>query len=173
VLSRSRQAGTVKLLDLGRLEDATARPLDPSPFRGLADQTLWGDLQPGERSALLLQPGTLPVYFFYLNTDPPEWPRVPGVESEPARIEVPEWVALSPEKLGWVHAVVYDQCRINNGYPYALTRADELAIILNEEREALEAMLLQAISRQGMPLPRVSPKAAQKRVARAPARRRL
>jgi hypothetical protein len=171
VLSRSRQAGVVKLLDLGRLEEAAAPPPELSPFRGLTDQMLWGDLQPGERSALFWQPGALPVHFFYLNTDPPEWPRVPGVEAEPARIEVPEWVARNPEKLGWVHSLVYDQCRINNGYPYALTRADELAIILNEEREALETMILQAMSRQGMPLPRVSLKAAQKRVARAPFRR--
>jgi hypothetical protein len=157
VLSRSRQAGVVHLLDLARLEDPATPPPDPSPFLGITDQALWGDLRPGERSTLFLQPGVLPVYFFYLNTDPPDWLPAPGVESEPARIEVPEWVALSPD----------------NGYPYSLTRADELAIILNEEREALEAMVLQAMSRQGMPLPRLSLKAAQKRVARAPGRRHL
>ena len=50
-----------------------------------------------------------------------------------------------------MHALVYDQCRINSGYPYALTRADELAIILGEEREALEVMILQSASRQGRP----------------------
>jgi hypothetical protein len=81
-------------------------------------------------------------------------------------------VASSPDRLGWVHSLVYDQCRINNGYPYVLSRADELAIILNEEREGLETMLLQAMGRQGMGLPRPSPKAAQKRIARAPSRRR-
>jgi hypothetical protein len=172
-VSRSRRAGTVRLLDLARLEDPGDPPPDPSPFLGITDQMLWGDLLPGERSALFCQPGALDVYFFYLNTDPPGRPQVPGVEAEPARVEVPEWVALHSEKLAWVHALVYDQCRINNGYPYALTRADELAIILNEEREALEMMLLQAMSDQGMPLPRLSPKAAQKRIARAPSRRRL
>jgi hypothetical protein len=145
---------------------------EPSPFAGLTDQVLWGDLAPGQRSALFLQPGALPVYFFYLNTEPPDGPRPVGTESEPARIELPEWVALSPEKVRQVHALVYDQCRINNGYPYALTRADELAIILTQEREALEAMILRAMNRQGMPLPRISAKAAQKRIARAPSRRR-
>jgi hypothetical protein len=173
LISRSQQAGVVNLLDLGRRDDPDSPMVEPSPFQGITDQALWGDLEPGERSALFLQPGTLPVYFFYLNTEPPDWRPVPGVEAEPARIEVPEWVALSPEKLRWVHALVYDQCRINNGYPYALTRADELAIILNEEREALETMILQAMIQQGMSLPHVSLKAAQKRVARAPSRRHL
>ncbi len=172
-VSRSRQAGAVKLLDLAQQATAGDAPSGPSPFLGITDQVLWGNLLPGERSALFCQPGPLPAYFFYLNTAPPDPPPLPGVESEPARIEVPEWVALSPKKLGWVHALVYDQCRINNGYPYALTRADELAIILNEEREALEAMILRAMSQEGMALPRLSPKAAQKRVARAPSRRRL
>jgi hypothetical protein len=172
-VSRSRQGGAVRLLDLARLEDPANPPPEPSPFLGITDQMLWGDLLPGERSALLFQPGALAVYFFYLNTDPPDRSPLPGVEAEPARIEVPEWVALSSERLAQVHALAYDQCRINAGYPYALTRADELAIILNEEREALEMMLLQAMSEQGMSLPRISPKAAQKRVARAPSRRRL
>jgi NurA domain len=171
LISRSQQAGVVSLLDLGRREDPASPAAELSPFQGITDQALWGDLRPGERSAIFFQAGALPVYFFYLNTEPPDWLPVPGVETEPARIEVPEWVALSPEKVRWVHALVYDQCRINNGYPYALTRADELAIILNEEREALEAMIMQAMSRRRMPLPRVSFKAAQKRIARAPSRR--
>jgi hypothetical protein len=116
--------------------------------------------------------GTPPVYFFYLNTAPPDAPREPGSEAEPARIEIPEWVALSPEKVQWVHALVYDQCAINGGYPYALTRADELAIILGEERDALEMMILRAASQQGAPVLRTSYKEAQKRVARVQLRRR-
>jgi hypothetical protein len=173
LISRSRQSEVVNLLDLARMVESANPPVEPSLFRGVTDQALWGDLLPCERSAVFRRPGALPVYFFYLNTEPPDWLPAPGTEAEPARIEVPEWVALSPEKLRWVHAVVYDQCRINNGYPYALTRADELAIILNQEREALEVMILQAMSSEGMPLPRVSLKEAQKRVARAPSRRRL
>jgi hypothetical protein len=173
LISRSRQSGVVNLLDLARMGEAPDPRAEPSLFPGVTDQALWGDLLPGERSPVFCQPGAASVYFFYLNTEPPDWLPAPGTEAEPARIEVPEWVALSPEKLRWVHAVVYDQCRINNGYPYALTRADELAIILNQEREALEVMILQAMSSEGMPLPRVSLKEAQKRVARAPSRRRL
>jgi hypothetical protein len=172
VISRSRRAGVVKLLDMARMDDPSNPPGELGPFLGLTDQALWGNLRPGERSALFLQGGTPPVYCFYLNTDPPDW-LLPGREAEPARIELPEWVALSPGKLDVVHALLYDQCRINNGYPYALSRADELAIILREEHEALELMILQAADRQGLPLPRLSHKAAQKRVTRSPARRRL
>lgn len=170
-LSRSRRAGTVHLLDLAQLAETGELRTGPSPFLGLSDALLWGDLRPGERSALLMEQVEPPIYFFYLNPEPPGGLALPGVEAEPARIELPEWVARSPERLNWVHALVYDQCRINNGYPYVLSRADEMAIILNEEREALETMLLQTMSRQGLPLPRPSPKERQKRVARAPFRR--
>jgi hypothetical protein len=172
-LSRSRRAGALNLLDMAQVAEAGGTRTGPSPFMGLTDPMLWGDLQRGERSPLFLEAGETPVYFFYLNPEPPNGPLLPGIETEAARIEVPEWVALNPNKLDWVHSLVYDQCRLNNGYPYALTRADELAIILNEEREALEAMFLQAMIRQGLPLPRLSPKERQKRVARAPFRRRL
>ncbi len=180
VVSRSRRAGVVHLLDLAQQEEVARNGASsslshnapqgevlPSPFRGLTDTHLWGDLKPGERSALFVEEkGGLRVYFFYLNTTPPG--DRPEGEAEPARIEIPEWVACNEEQLHLVHALVYDQCCLNNGYPYALSRADELAIILNEEQEALETMLLQAMSRRGMPLPRLSPKAAQKRVVRAP-----
>ena len=172
-LSRSRRAGVVCLLDLAQSVETGEARSEPSPFQGLTDQMLWGDLQHGERSALLVEASEPPVYFFYLNTEPVDGPHLPDIETEPARIELPEWVALSPEKLRWVHSLVYDQSRLNNGYPYVLTRADELAIILNEEREALETMLLQAMIHQGLSLPRLSPKERQKRVARAPFRRRL
>ena len=181
VISRSRQAGVVRLLDLARREQVsgglagdpgTSRNLReaevPSPFQGLTDQMLWGDLRPGERSALFEErKGETSVFFFYLNPMPPDSSSVAG-EAEPARIEVPDWVACNSQSLNLVHALVYDQCCLNNGYPYALSRADELAIILNEEREALEAMLWQAMGRRGLPLPRLSPKAAQKRVVRGP-----
>jgi hypothetical protein len=172
VVSRSRRAGVVSLLDLARQEEPATDMPAISPFLGITDQMLWGDLKPGERSALFVEQGKSPVCFFYLNTTPPDTLQIAEVEAEPARIELPDWVALSNDKVGLVHALVYDQCRMNNGYPYALTRADELAVILNEEREALETMILQAVSRHGMPIPRFSHKAAQKRIARGQFRRR-
>jgi hypothetical protein len=75
-------------------------------------------------------------------------------------------VARRPEALDIVHAAVYDQSRFNNGYPYILTRADEQAVILGEEREALDGMIMRAMAQHGLPMPELSRKAQQKHVAR-------
>jgi hypothetical protein len=95
------------------------------------------------------------VTFFYLNTG-----------TDLARVEVPEWVVRRRARLDLVHAAVYEQCRFNNGYPYVLTRADELAVILGDEREALENLITQSLIRHGLPWPELSRKAQQKQVAR-------
>jgi len=95
------------------------------------------------------------IYLFYLNTG-----------SELARIEVPQWVALRGDLVDLVHAVIIEQCQLNNGYPYVLTRADEQAIVLGEERLALETMIGRAMARHGLPPPELSRKAQQKQIAR-------
>jgi hypothetical protein len=166
-VSRPQSAEVVTLLYLAQLEPAqrgTVGNLAATPFRGLVDRALFGFLAPGERSATFVR-GTganrdfrargHSVYFFYLNTG-----------SELARVEVPEWVARDAGRIGLVHAAVYDQCRCNEGYPYVLTRADELAVILGAEREVLEEMIARAMARHGLHLPELSAKAQQKRVAR-------
>jgi hypothetical protein len=166
-VSRPHSAEVVALLYLAQLETGE-RPavtsLAETAYRGLTDRALFGFLKPGERSALFVR-GTAAnqdfrarghaIYFFYLHTG-----------TELARVEVPEWVALWPEGLELAHAAVYEQCRYNNGYPYVLTRADELAVILGDERELLQAMIVQAMARHGLPLPELSRKAQQKQVAR-------
>jgi len=140
------------------------RSLADTDYRGLTDRALFGFLEPGQRSALFVR-GTptnqdfrasgQEIYFFYLNTG-----------SDLARIEIPQWVARQPAQLDLVHAAVYDQCSFNNGYPYVLTRADEQAVIHAQERRVLEEMLMQAMIRHGLPLPELSRKAQQKKVAR-------
>jgi len=141
-----------------------AKRLADTRYRGLTDRALFGFLLPGQRSSLFVR-GTAAneefrkrghtICTFYLNTG-----------SDVARIEVPQWVAESPEQLDLIHAAVYDQCRLNNGYPYVLTRADELAVILGAEREALESMIVRAMVRHGLDFLEVSQKAQQKKVAR-------
>jgi hypothetical protein len=175
-VSRPHSAEVVTLLYLAQLEPPQRQhvsSLGETDFRGLTDRELFGDLGPGERSALF-QRGTATnedfrhrghaVCFFYLNT-------APGGSDEStrtsfARVEIPEWVAQEPEQLDLVQAAVYDQCRLSNGYPYVLTRADEQAVIHGEEREVLEAMIVRAMTRHGLPLPELSRKAQQKQVAR-------
>jgi hypothetical protein len=166
-VSRPHSAEAVALLYLAQLELAArqeVKSLAETEYRGLTDRALFGDLNPGERSALFVR-GTAAnsdfrdrghtIYFFYMNTG-----------SDVARVEVPEWIARDPRRLGLAHAAIYDQCRCNNGYPYVLTRADELAVILGEEREALEGMVMQAMARHGLSLPELSRKAQQKQAAR-------
>jgi hypothetical protein len=166
-ISRPRSAEVVALLYLAHLEPEErqdVKNLSDTGFRGLADRALFGFLKPGERSALFVR-GTASnrafrrrdqgIFFFYLNTG-----------TDLARVEVPEWVARQPAKLDLVHAALYNQCTFNEGYPYVLTRADELAVILGDEREALETLIIQALVRHGMPWPELSRKAQQKQVAR-------
>jgi hypothetical protein len=166
-VSRPQSAEVVALLYLAHLgpeERHSVKRLSDTGFRGLTDRALFGTLEPGERSALYVR-GTASnlefqarghgVHFFYLNTG-----------TDLARVEVPEWVARQPTKLDLVHATVYNQCIFNNGYPYVLTRADELAVILGDEREALENLIVQALVRHGLPWPELSRKAQQKQVAR-------
>ncbi|MCL7452814.1 MAG: DNA double-strand break repair nuclease NurA [Anaerolineae bacterium] len=166
-VSRPHSAEVIALLYLAQLKLAArqqVKSLAETDYRGLTDRALFGYLSPGERSALFVR-GTAAnldfrdrghtIHFFYLNTG-----------SDLARVEVPEWVARDPDRLGLAHAAVYDQCRCNNGYPYVLTRADELAVILGEEREALEGMIMQAMARHGLSLPELSRKAQQKQAAR-------
>jgi hypothetical protein len=166
-VSRPHSAEVVALLYLAQLKPEArqqVKSLAETDYRGLTDRALFSDLSPGERSALFVR-GTAAnldfrdrghtVYFFYVNTG-----------SDLARVEIPEWVARDAGRLGLVHAAVYDQCRCNNGYPYVLTRADELAVILGEEREALEGMIMQTMVRHGLSLPELSRKAQQKATAR-------
>jgi hypothetical protein len=166
-VSRPRSAEVVALLYLAQLlpeQREVVNSLADTPFRGLTDRALFAFLEPGQRSALF-ERGTAAnqdfrargqaIHFFYLNTG-----------TELARVEIPQWLVNRPEDLNLVHAALYDQCRFNRGYPYVLTRADELAVIPGAEREALESMIVQAMARHGLPVPELSRKAQQKQVAR-------
>ena len=166
-VSRPQSAEVVALLYLAHLppeERGAVDSLADTAYRGLTDRALFGYLEPGQRSALFMR-GTAAnldfrtrghaIFFFYLNT-----------AADLARVEVPEWVARHPQALDLVHAAVYEQSCFNNGYPYVLTRADEQAVIQGVEREALEGMIVRAMARHGLPLPELSQKAQQKRVAR-------
>ncbi len=166
-VSRPHSAEVVALLYLAQcdvLKQPAAPKLSDTPYRGLTDRALFGFLQPGERSALYVR-GTPAnrefrarghtVCFFYLNTG-----------SDVARVEVPQWVAGRGAWLDVAHSAILDQCVVNNGYPYLLTRADELAVIGSAERTALEEMIVRAMVQHGLTWPEASRKAAQKKVAR-------
>jgi hypothetical protein len=60
------------------------------------------------------------------------------------------WVAQDPAAVANVHALIYDQCCILGNYPYALTRADELAVVGRSDQENLNVMIENAMQRQGI-----------------------
>lgn len=122
--------------------------MKPGEYEGLDDAWLFSRwLEPGERSALMIQQSPQnklyrqqdekhEIVFFYLNT---------GTQLEPhiARVEIPMWVAESARAVDELHALVYEQCLMAGRYPYALTRADELAVVREFDRRALNDLVMQ------------------------------
>jgi hypothetical protein len=64
-------------------------------------------------------------------------------------VEIPKWVADDKEKLGMLHAVLVEQCRMMSArpYPYLLHRAHEVAVVKQEEKYQVEQMLMQEVRR--------------------------
>ena len=115
---------------------------------GLHDRMLFEHLQLGQRSAVFAvtlgqqlehYSAGQRIHFFFLH-----------VGSEVARVEVPDWVASDPAKLDLVHAVVFDQCQRGQGYPAALTRAHEQAIVRGADRNMLRVLLDSMFAQQGI-----------------------
>lgn len=150
---RCRQC--LKDRDVGPACDAIAR---------VTDRHIFDTLAPGERTGLFIgrheilkqyekvpkKHDPTPIHFFYLN-----------VGQEIARVEVPAWVAQDRESLDRVHAVIYDQAQKGNGYPYALSRAHEQAVVGYADRERFNEMVMAALLRQGLPV-RASEKSRSK-----------
>jgi hypothetical protein len=148
-VDRPTSAFIVSLLHLMGLpdEDVHKPVLDSNgDFEGMLDQSLlFKLLGPGERSALMVQQSpqnkryhdkgeNFEVAFFYLNVGAPH-------DYHLARVEMPMWVARDPALVAVVHALIHDQCQIMWRYPYALTRADELAVVRAHEKSQLNEMI--------------------------------
>lgn len=114
-------------------------------------------LAPGARSAIFRlaplnsEPGdeeVLDVYFFYLNLQRKDCQGVCSL----ARVEIPDWVARSPECVMTLQDALLQQAQIVHGnpYPYALHRAHEAAIVTVSEREDLKRRLMAEMVRSGL-----------------------
>ncbi len=168
-IDRPRSTFVLSLLHLASLPEGgiTEDNLRHNPFRHLTDIELFeGLLGPGQRSALFitkakgLENYTRAGHFFYLN--------VSAKAGTPmlARVEIPAWVATDAAALDTLHAALVRQARITGSYPYVLARADELAVVSTEEREAVEMMLAVEMRRSGLQ-PQVSLKQRNKNAYRA------
>jgi len=122
--------------------------------QGITDRLLFGPLLgPGERSAVFTfvsDPNDTfagyntahEVSFFYLNPG--------GFGEQIARIDIPHWVAENAAAVTAVHALVVDQCRLIGDYPYALARADEMAVVGRRDAAELNTMLEIIMQRHGV-----------------------
>jgi hypothetical protein len=168
--SRPRRAEVTRLLHLASLEGDTGRAAEePNPLEHLPDRAVFETLPPGARSALFVSPSPINhdyyrpaghgVHFCYLNL------AEEGRDPATARIELPAWVAQDSERLALVHGAIVAQARITGDYPYALARADELAYVSGQEREAFEEMVTTALLHAGV-RSALSPKAYYKTLTR-------
>jgi GNAT superfamily N-acetyltransferase len=134
-----------------RCDEIASGVLDADLFR---ERLAYGERSPLFRSnsPILKRYEGHHVYFLYLN-----------VGEEIARVEVPAWVAASPERLDLAHVLVVDQARRGQGYPAALTEAHEQAVVRASDRQEFWALLEEALLEQRMEMP-PSPKGQSKRV---------
>lgn len=149
---RSRSATVISLLHLLTLPDdgvTDAALKTNGELEGLHDAALFGAyLPPGYRSALMVQNspqnkdyadqpgGGHEIAFCYINVSDSGRPVI-------ARVELPVWVTQQPGAVDRVHAALLAQCGIQGRrrFPYALTRADELAYVSSVEKAQLDELI--------------------------------
>ena len=119
-------------------------------MHGFTDRELYADsLAPGERSAVFGSRASVvrdhygphAVRFFYVN-----------VGEEIGRVEVPAWVADDPRLVDLAHALVWEQCRLGDGYPVALQEAHEQAVLSGADRDGFRHVLELALEGQRLPV---------------------
>lgn len=117
--------------------------------QGLTDAEIMADmLGEGQRGPLFVSMSRINVesygphliHCFYMR-----------VGREIARVEIPRWVAEDAAQVDLVHTVIYDQCIKGQGYPVALARAHEQAIIRAADRRAFLGIVEGSLLRAELP----------------------
>lgn len=157
-------------LPLAMINDATVA--NNGELEGLVDAMLFARvLASGQRSALMTpnspqnrdymrdDPET-EIAFFYLNVSD-DFP------ANIVRVDVPMWVANDPNAVDQLQALILAQCKIQGRrrYPYALTRADELAYVSGVEKQQMDQLIRIALLNNQMQ-PESSSKLQTKGLAR-------
>jgi hypothetical protein len=164
VIDRPRHANVLALLHLLDLPLSSVDQdhLQATPYLGLTDRSLFARVLPeGHRSATFVYASPVnsdfkaaghEVAFFYF--------RPPGVR-EPMRVEVPMWVANSPDLLARVHSGLVEQGAATGGFPYVLARAHELAVVSQAERQTVDGLFDQNLLDLGL-----TPEYSHKQIAK-------
>lgn len=145
-----------RLFSLLRLAPEERHTFNPQKrhFKGISDAALLSRVltKPGERSAVFQtyngmdqnSDDRMDVFFFYLNIG----------QQKPylVRVEFPELVAYSPERIDLLHAALYKEVQVleTHPYPYILHRAHELAVIHFDEHAEVERLILEAYQQAGI-----------------------
>lgn len=178
--SPSRSRTVLRLLYLTSLQDeaeiiAKQKLLEVGgDLEGLRDIHLFDAvLEAGERSAIMVSNSprnfdyrqknlNFEIAFFYLKV-------FNGYKTAIARVDIPMWVARNPAAVDALHAVLLEQCQMQGRtpYPYALTRADELAVVTSKDKRKLEELIMLELRKQGIKPNELPAKAASKRAARS------
>lgn len=117
--------------------------------QGLTDADVLADmLDEGQRGPLFASMSRVNVesygphliHFFYMR-----------VGREIARVELPRWVAEDRAQVDLIHAIVYDQCMRGQGYPVALARAHEQAVVKAADRRAFLGIVEGSLLRAELP----------------------
>jgi hypothetical protein len=128
---------------------AAGRAPSCSVCQGLTDADILADmLADGQRGPLFASMSRINVetygphliHFFYMR-----------VGREVARVEVPRWVAEDRAKVDLIHTLIYDQCVKGQGYPVALARAHEQAIVRAADRRAFLGIVEGSLLRAELP----------------------
>ena len=170
-VDRPRTALLVHLLEVAPEDVQPKDAGEKHLLLGLLDtDVLKGVLKPGERSAMFGMltrtsreyKDELALFFFYLN--------VSLRKEKPilAKVEIPAWVAQVPEMVNALHAALVAQCQIMASacYPYALTRADEIAVVKMKDKQKVADMIAGALRSRGIDVSGKSPKQQGKEIAR-------
>jgi hypothetical protein len=146
-------------------------------LEGLLDRHLFNAiLRPGERSAIMVQnsPQNLSykqmgesyeIAFFYLKVSS-------GFRATLARVDIPLWVAKDKRAVDELHGLLLAQSAMQgrNPYPYALTRADELAHVSGKDKHKLDELIHIELRKKGIDPSSLSAKSLGKELARGPKR---
>jgi hypothetical protein len=128
---------------------AAGRPPSCSICQGLTDADILADmLADGQRGPLFVSMSRINIesygphliHFFYMR-----------VGREIARVEIPRWVAENPAMVSLTHTLIYDQCMKGQGYPVALARAHEQAIVRAADRRAFLGIVEGSLLRAELP----------------------
>ena len=124
-------------------------------------------LQPGERSPVFIDISNNnqrfaraghEICFFYFNPS--------RTARRIARVDLPIWVAKRPLAVAQLHALLYHQCQILLGdYPYALVRADEVAVVGRRDQAYLDSWIGLVMDRHGLAVAQTS-KQSSKEIGR-------